>query len=157
MAALAEELRVVQQLPMNGRVTYLTNAADLCLRLGDRKAAAGVVRSGFEVAASLFDQDSQSVRLKSMPKAVWPSAEVYRRMISLGVNADFEKTRAAVEEIQDSELRELEQVMMARSLLGIPVRRQIVFYPDGSSMTGHSDPGYEDVDRSHRADQLLCS
>jgi hypothetical protein len=65
-------------------------------------------------------------------------------MISVGVNADFDMTRAAVEAITDPELRDLERVMMARSLLGIPVRRQIIFYADGSSVTGHSEPGYEE-------------
>ncbi len=65
-------------------------------------------------------------------------------MISLGVNANFEQTRATVEAIPDPDLRELEQVMLARALLGIPVRRRIVFYAGGSSMTGHSEPGYDD-------------
>jgi len=65
-------------------------------------------------------------------------------MISLGVNANFEQTHATVEAIPDPDLRELEQVMLARALLGIPVRRRIVFYAGGSSMTGHSEPGHDD-------------
>ena len=56
----------------------------------------------------------------------------------------FISTRTIVEAISDPELRELELDMMARSLLGIPVRRSIVFNDNGSSMMGHSEPGYED-------------
>ncbi len=145
LAALSTELHLVQQLPARQRTNYLATAADLYLRLGDRKAAATVLQTGFELAASLFSQDSQSARLQSLPKAVWPSAEVYRRFISLGVNADFEMTRAAVESISDRDLRNLERVMMARSLLGIPVRRIIIFDANGSSMTVHSEPGYENL------------
>lgn len=143
LATLAAELQLITQLPPDKRLDYLANAADLYLRLGDKEAAATVVQTGFDVATSLFAKDNKSTRLLGLPKAVWPSAEAYRRMISLGVNADFDRTHAAVEAISDPELRELERVMMARSLLGIPVRRQIVFYANGSSMTGHSESGYE--------------
>jgi hypothetical protein len=61
----------------------------------------------------------------------------------LGVNANFDQTRATVEAIPDSDLRELERVMLARALLGIPVRRQIVFSAAGSSMTENSETGYD--------------
>jgi hypothetical protein len=143
-SALTAELELITQLKPEQRPEYLTKAADLYLRLGDRDAAASVVQNGFEVAATLFTHDNESSGLKSFPKAVWSSAEVYRRMISLGVNADFDRTRTTVEAIPDPELRELELVMLARSLLGIPVRRRIVFYAGGSSMAGHSEPGYDD-------------
>jgi hypothetical protein len=66
-------------------------------------------------------------------------------MISLGVNADFEEARAAVEAISAPDLRELERVMLARSLLGIPVRRLIIFYADGSIMRLQSEAEYEDL------------
>jgi hypothetical protein len=143
-ATLNAQVLLISQLPMDRRTDYLANAADLYLRLGDREAAASVVQTGFEVAASQFIEDSKSTVLKGLPKAVWPSAEMYRRMVSLGVNANFDKTRTVVEAISDPELRELERVMIARSLFGIPVRRAIIFYPTGSSMTANSEPGYDE-------------
>jgi hypothetical protein len=142
-SALTAELEVVPKLDPDQRTGFLTNAADLYLRLGDRDAATSVVTTGFELAATLFTQDSESSGLTRFPKAVWSSAEIYRRMISLGVNADFDKTRAAVEAIPDPDLRELERVMLARSLLGIPVRRIIIFYANGSSLLQRSEPNYE--------------
>jgi len=92
---LQAEVQLINQLSPGHRTDYLANAADLYLRPGDKEAAVTVVQSGFEVAALLLAQDSQSKGLQGLPKAVWPSVEVYRRMISLGVNADFEKTRTA--------------------------------------------------------------
>jgi hypothetical protein len=84
LATLATQLQTLRQIPEYSRPDYLANAADLYLRLEDRNGAAEVVRTGFKVAASLFSHDSQSAELQSLPKAVWPSAEVYRRMISVG-------------------------------------------------------------------------
>jgi hypothetical protein len=145
LSVLAAELDLLPQLPPKHRPDYLTNITDLYLRLGDRQAAAAVVQTGFGLAVSLFDEDDKSTKLQALPKAVWPSAEVYRRMISLGVNADFEEARAAVEAISAPDLRELERVMLARSLLGIPVRRLIIFYADGSIMRLQSEAEYEDL------------
>jgi hypothetical protein len=145
LSVLTAELDLLPQLPPNHRPDYLTNIADLYLRLGDRQAAAAVVQTGFGLAVSLFDQDDKSTKLQALPKAVWPSAEMYRRVISLGVNADFEEARVAVEAISAPDLRELERVMLARSLLGIPVRRRIIFSADGSSMRSQSEAEYEDL------------
>lgn len=53
-------------------------------------------------------------------------------------------TRAVVEAIPDGDLRELERVMPARALLGIPVCREIIFYSGSSSISMGSEPGYDD-------------
>jgi hypothetical protein len=143
LVALTAEVQLIAQLPPSARPRYLANAADLYLRLGEKKSASECVQNGFEVAGSLLVEDRRSSRLQQLPRAVWPSAEVYRTMISLGVNANFERTRQSVEAISDAELRELDRVMMARTLLGIPVRREIIYYSDGSRMMRHSEPGYE--------------
>ena len=123
LSALAGLVELLPQMPADKQIDYLANAADLYLRLGERPAAASTVKTGFELAATLLSQDKASPRLQSVRKAVWPSTEVYRRMISLGVNADFEQTSAAVEAIPDADLGEIERVMLARALLGVPADR----------------------------------
>jgi hypothetical protein len=50
-------------------------------------------------------------------------------VITLGVNADLDATRKAIDEIPDPTLAELERVMMARSLLGVPVHGYLIAYP----------------------------
>jgi hypothetical protein len=48
-----------------------------------------------------------------------------------------------VGQITDSSLRELEQVMIARALLGVPVRRYMVQFKNGSPLTGEVDISYD--------------
>jgi hypothetical protein len=67
-------------------------AADLYLRLGDKPAAATVVKQGFVTANNLFQRELDAAGLKEVPKAIWPAAESYRRMIALGVNASLSTT-----------------------------------------------------------------
>ncbi|HEX7361758.1 MAG TPA: hypothetical protein VF283_14810 [Bryobacteraceae bacterium] len=142
MAALSAEVKLLAQIPADQRPNYLANAADLYLRLGERNLAASVVQTGFEIARDMFATESKSMIYRSFPKAVWPAAETYRRMISLGVNANFEKTVSAVEAIPDPELRELERLMLARSLLGIPVRQYLIVNASGH-LSGVDEIDYE--------------
>ena len=119
-------------MPEEGRVNYIAMAADLYLRLGDLDAATIVIQEGFKTGRAIYEREMTSKNLENCPKGFWSSAEVYQRMITLGVNASMEGTRKAVAEILDANLRELEQVMLARALLGVPARRSIVQYADGS-------------------------
>jgi hypothetical protein len=64
-------------------------------------------------------------------------------MITLGVNADLETTRKAINQIPDPELAELERTTLARSLLGVPVRRYMETKPTGSFCTSETDVTYD--------------
>jgi hypothetical protein len=140
---LEEEMELVSQMEPDKQTGYLATAADLYLRLGDRAGAAAVVKQGFDAASKMLQREMDAPDLKGIPKAVWPAAENYRRMITLGVNASFASTQDMVGKIADASLRELEKVMVARALLGVPVRRYIVQYPKGSLATGEVDISYD--------------
>ncbi len=133
--ALHDQVDGLEQLPEVNRLDYLDVVADLYLRLGDRQSAADVVQSGFAAAHALYDRDSASGVVAKLPKGVWPSAEAYRRVITLGVNADLDVTRRAVDQIADPALGELERVMMARALLGVPIGRYMIVYPNSGLCT----------------------
>ena len=64
------------------------------------------------------------------------------RSVKTGCGCDLD---LAVEAISAPDLRELERVMSARSLLGIPVRRRIILYADGSSLMSQTEAEYEDL------------
>jgi hypothetical protein len=127
--ALRDQLVVIDQMPEADRLEYLLVVADLYLRLGDRKAAANAVGRGFAAAQAVYARDSSAAPLENVPKVVWPSAEAYRRMITLGVNADLDATRKAIGQISDPTLAELERTMVARSLLGVSVHGYLIAYP----------------------------
>ena len=40
-------------------------------------------------------------------------------------------------------LKTYEEIMVARALLGVPVRQYIVMYPSGSFCVGEVDPNYD--------------
>jgi hypothetical protein len=127
--ALRDQLAVIDQIPETDRLEYLLVVADLYLRLGDRPAAADAVAGGFAAAQAVYARDSGAASLENVPRLVWASAEAYRRVITLGVNADRIAMRTAIDQIPNPVLAELERVMMARSLLGVPVREYLIAYP----------------------------
>ncbi|HEX4785052.1 MAG TPA: hypothetical protein VH350_11955 [Candidatus Sulfotelmatobacter sp.] len=141
--ALREQLELANQIPEEHRIDFLATAADLYLRLGDRQSAADVVQSGFVAASGVYNRNLSSAFLEKFPKGIWPSAKAYRRMITLGVNADLEMTRKAIDQIPDTGLAELERTMLARSLLGVPVRQYMEMKPSGSFCTGETAATYD--------------
>jgi hypothetical protein len=140
---LHEQMELISQMEPEHQTGYLATAADLYLRLDDKENAAMVVRQGFATANTLLQHDLAAVDLKEVPKAVWAAAETYRRMITLGVNASISSTQAMVEQITDPALREYEEIMVARALLGVPVRRYMVKFRNGSLLTGEVDVSYD--------------
>lgn len=142
--ALQEQLEIVEEIPEEHRIAYLATAADLYLRIGDPEAATRVIEKGFTAARGLYDREIVSPQMQGFPEGMWNSAEAFRRMITLGVNASMEVTLKAVSEIPDPSLRELEQVMIARGLLGVPVRRNMTASV-GSFCTVETEVTYEQL------------
>ncbi len=142
--ALQEQLEIVEEIPEEHRIAYLATAADLYLRIGDPEAATRVIEKGFTAARGLYDREIVSPQMQGFPEGMWNSAEAFRRMITLGVIASMEVTLKAVSEIPDPSLRELEQVMIARALLGVPVRRNMTASV-GSFCTVETEVTYEQL------------
>jgi hypothetical protein len=143
--ALHEQLELVDQIPEEHRIEFLAVAADLYLRLGDRQAAADVVHRGLVAARAVYQQNLGSQTLEKVSKGIWPAAEAYRRMIALGVSADLEATRKAIDEIPDPGFAQLERTMLARSLLGVPVRRYMEMKASGSFCTIETEATYDQI------------
>jgi hypothetical protein len=144
--ALETQLELINRIPAEHRIKFLAVTADLYLRLGDRKAAAEVVSRGFHAARAIYDRDAHTEGQDKFPKGVWPSAEAYRSIIALGVNADLKMTRDVIERIPDPALAELERTMLARALLGVPVRRYMVFNGNGTSYQMEREETYDSTE-----------
>ena len=142
-AVLQEEMKLISQIEPAEQTDFLAMAADLYLRVEDKEHAQEVVKEGFATANALLQHDLANPGLRDVPKAVWDASETYRRMITLGVNASFANIEAMVQHIPDPVLREYEEIMVARALLGVPVRRYIVMYSSGSFGLGEVDPSYD--------------
>lgn len=138
-AALHDLDDVLNEIPEQTRVDFIAEEADFYLRLGDSKAATDVVEEGFRLAAKVYDRDANSVALKEFPASLWDVAEIYRRMVTLGVYASLDRTRQTVNGIPDASLRAIEEIMVARALLGVPVRHGITVSVAGRVQ---ADDGY---------------
>lgn len=138
-AALHDLDDILSQVPEQRRVDFIAQEADFYLHLGEGRAAADVVDEGFRLAANVYDRDAKSATLKGFPASLWDAAEIYRRMVTLGVYASLDRTREIVSGIPDASLRAMEEVMMARALLGVPVRRTIALSASGQVQ---ADEGY---------------
>jgi len=136
-------MKLIFQMEPTEQTDFLAMAADIYLRIQDKEHAQEVVKEGFTTANALLQRDLAAPGLKEVPKTVWDAAETYRRIITLGVNASFPSTEAMVQQIPDPPLREYEEIMVARALLGVPVRRYMVMYSSGSSVLGELDVSYD--------------
>jgi hypothetical protein len=122
---LEAQVELLSQVLPRDRVKFLADAADLYLRLGDHEQAAQVVRLGLKAAREVFDENQETYRDK-VAEGLWPAAESYRLMLALGVMTDLSATEAAIDAIPDATMAEYERVMLARALLGVPVRMSMV-------------------------------
>jgi hypothetical protein len=117
---------MLDQVPEQDRMPFLVQAADFYLRVDDPEDASSIVQRGFDLARSAYRRDSASETLQKVPPSLWPSAETYRQIVTVGAYASIEQTRKEVDESPDAGLRRFERTMIARALLGVPIRRRIM-------------------------------
>jgi tetratricopeptide (TPR) repeat protein len=126
-------LGIMNQIPEKDRTPFLAQAADLYLRAGDQEAAADVIQDGFKLARAAYEKEAESEKTpRNVPPCYWEAAEIYRQMVTVGAYASLDRTREAVNEIPNAGLRNVEKVMIARALLGVPVRRRITAEASGA-------------------------
>jgi hypothetical protein len=124
--ALSELRKVVADMPLLRQAQALSTAADVYLKLGDPDSAEKVVSEGFKVADKLLERDLNPEDPNQGLKAWWPSADAYRRFVEVQTKISQRDTLNLLKEIKDPEIRTLESIMYARSLLGIPSKRVTV-------------------------------
>jgi hypothetical protein len=129
-AALKALPTVLEKIPAQQRCAPLADAADLYLRLGDRSAANSAVQTGLDAAAQAVEQEDATYH-KPFSQLLRPSAACYQALISAGVNAKYDSLYKAVDSVQNPALRAFATAMLARGLLGVPLRRNLVVSANG--------------------------
>lgn len=124
--ALSELRKIVPDMPLLRQAQALSIAADIYLKLGDPDSAEKVVSEGFKVADKLLEKDLNPEDPNQGLKAWWPSADAYRRFVEVQTKISQRNTLNLLKEIKDPEIRTLESIMYARSLLGLPTKRVTV-------------------------------
>ena len=121
--ALMELRKVAGDLPLEMQAHYLASAGGLYLEIGEKDKAGKVVNEGLKVSDKLLEQDAGDENPNKPLKAWWPSTDAYRSFIELQTKVSDRGALAALREIKDSEIRTLESIMFARSLLDLPSKR----------------------------------
>ncbi|PYX92311.1 MAG: hypothetical protein DMG67_07260 [Acidobacteria bacterium] len=140
--AVDELKKMAEDLAPQAQVIYLASAADLYLQLGDQDSAERIVSKGFKAAEALLEKDTDADDPNLALKAWWPSADAYRRFIEVEAKISHSTTANILKEIKDPEIRTVESIIVARTLLGDPpkgyqiTRRKRV--GDGYSTTSSS-------------------
>ncbi|HEY2913458.1 MAG TPA: hypothetical protein VGK21_08870, partial [Candidatus Angelobacter sp.] len=124
--AVAELRKAVTELPMRDQFMYISHAADIYLQMDDKDKADDVVSDGLGVAAKLLDHDVNPDDPNKALKAWWPSTDAYRRLVEIETKISHSATAKLLQEIKDPDIRALESIMFARSLLGLPMNRVTV-------------------------------
>jgi hypothetical protein len=140
-AVLKDLTSLIPQIDEQEQFSFLTPAVDMYLRLADRDAAKSTLTMGFALTGELLQHELSTLAVSKSAKPPVESllaAEAYRRLVSVGANTSVSLTRVEISKIPDTGLRSLEEVMLARALLGVPVRRIIVAGDVGGYSTTES-------------------
>jgi hypothetical protein len=121
-AAMTELRKAITGLPPQQQAQYLSSAASLYLQMDDKDNADKVVSEGFKVAEKLLEQDTNPDSPNEALKAFWPSTDAYRRFVQLEARISDRAAFSVLKEIKDPEIRAAESILLARSLLGLPLK-----------------------------------
>jgi hypothetical protein len=124
--ALSELRKMVGDLKPNLQAEYLSTAAGIYLQMGDKENAEKTVSEGFKIADKMLENDVNPDNPNKALKAWWPSADAYRRFVEVEAKISQPATLNALKEIKDPEIRATESIMVARSLVGLAVKRFMV-------------------------------
>jgi len=124
--AVDELRKMAEDLTGQGQAVYLASAADLYLQLGDQDTAEKIVSEGFKAAEKMLEQDNDADDPNNALKAWWPSTDAYRRFIEIETKISHRSTANILREIKDSEIRTVESIMVARTLLGVPMAQYTI-------------------------------
>ncbi len=124
--ALAELRKVSSDLPLRQQVQQLAGAAELYMQMDDKDNAEKMIADGVKAADKLLENDTNPDNPNKALKAWWPSADAYRRFVEIQAKISRDDTLALIKEIKDPEIRTMEQIMVARTLMGLPMKRFIV-------------------------------
>jgi hypothetical protein len=124
--ALSDLRKIIPDLPLRLQAQYLSSAGDIYLQMDEKGNAEKVVNEGFKVAEKLLENDVNPDNPNQALKAWWPSADAYRRFVEVQTKISHPATLNVLKEIKDPEIRAAESIMVARSLLGLPLKRFMV-------------------------------
>ena len=121
--AIDEMRKAIADLDLSQQARFLSIAADLYIKMGEKESASKVIGEGFKVADKILDKDMNPDDPNKALKAYWPSSDAYRRFIDVQAKLSHRGAADILKEIKDPEVRTVESIMLARALLGLSMKR----------------------------------
>ncbi len=121
--ALADLRKIVPDMPLNTQAQSLQSAITTYIVMGDNDAAASAISEGIKVAEKLLEKDLNPDDPNQALKAWWPSANAYRSFVEAQTKIGRQQTLALLKEIKDQDIRTIESITYARTMLGLPTRQ----------------------------------
>lgn len=121
--AIDEMRKAIADLDLSQQARFLSIAADLYFKMGDKESAGKVIGEGFKVADKILDKDMNPDDPNKALKAYWPASDAYRRFIDVQAKLSHRGAADILKEIKDPEVRTVESIMLSRALLGLAMKR----------------------------------
>ena len=121
--ALADLRKIVPDMPLNVQAQSLQSSITTYITMGDNDAAESAISEGIKVAERLLEKDLNPDDPNKALKAWWPSANAYRSFVEAQTKVSRVQTLALLKEIKDPEIRTIESITYARTMLGLPTRQ----------------------------------
>jgi len=121
--ALADLRKIVPDMPLNLQAQSLHSAVTTYADMGETDDAERAISEGIKVADKLLENDLNPDDPNKALKAWWPSADAYRRFVEAQTKISRPDTLGLLKEIKDPDIRTIETITYARSILGLPVKQ----------------------------------
>jgi hypothetical protein len=121
--ALADLRKIVPDMPLNVQAQSLQSSITTYIAMGDTDAAESAISEGIKVAERLLEKDLNPDDPNKALKAWWPSANAYRSFVEAQTKVARVQTLALLKEIKDPDIRTIESITYARTMLGLPTRQ----------------------------------
>ena len=121
--ALADLRKIVPDMPLNLQAQSLHSAVTTYADMGETDDAERAISEGIKVADKLLETDLNPDDPNKALKAWWPSADAYRRFVEAQTKISRPDTLGLLKEIKDPDIRTIETITYARSILGLPVKQ----------------------------------
>lgn len=116
--ALDQVAKAASNLQPDQRGRFLTDAADLYLKLNENDAARKTIDAGLKTAEALYETDSNADDPNKALKGYWPSAALWAQCVALAYKAEPDKIPEIMAGIKDDEIRTAIRIAYALALTG---------------------------------------
>jgi hypothetical protein len=121
--ALADLRKIVPDMPLNLQAQSLQSAITTYIAMDDNDGAESAISEGIKVADKLLETDLNPDDPNKALKAWWPSANAYRSFVESQTKIARQETPALLKEIRDQDIRTIETITYARTMLGLPSKQ----------------------------------